>query len=57
MIKLDTAQMEDKEIKILYSTILEAAKAFYADPDNLSRYQEWLKTRQQSQEVKEWQNS
>lgn len=51
---IDTTQIPGAQLNTLCATVLESVKAFYADPENMSRFNDWLAKRQpQPQEVKD----
>lgn len=45
-IKLDLTLMDPMTKKLLASTILDAVIAFYKDPKNIRRFEEWQKERE-----------
>ena len=45
-IKIDFDRIPEKEMRVLADTFLTACKAFYENPDNLARYNEWKAKRE-----------
>lgn len=45
-IKFDFDKMPEKEKRVLGDTLYAACKAFYENPDNLARYNEWKAKRE-----------
>lgn len=46
-IKVDPAKIPSVDVYLLCSTFLQAAKRFYEDPENVRKYEEWLKTQEE----------
>ena len=44
-IRIDTSQIPAVEVMLLSATVLKAVQAFYEDPENQRRFQEWLNER------------
>lgn len=44
-IHIDTSQIPAVEVQILSATVLKSAQAFYENPENQRRFEEWLKQR------------
>ena len=44
--KIDTSKIPALEVRLLAQTFFEAAKRFYADPENVRLYEIWEKERQ-----------
>lgn len=42
---IDTAKIPAADMRVLCSTLLEAVKRFYDDPENRRQYEEWLAER------------
>jgi len=47
MIKIDTAVIPENEIRFLAMTLLDGAKKFYENPENVAAFKEWQKKRNQ----------
>lgn len=43
--KVHTDQMDQISKRLLFSTFLDAVQAFYEDPENKRRFEEWQKRR------------
>lgn len=41
-IRIDTSQIPAVEVQILSSTVLKSVEAFYENPENQRRFEEWL---------------
>lgn len=39
--RIDTAQISGTQLNLLCMTFLDAVKAYYADPENMRRFNEW----------------
>ena len=44
-IRIDTSQIPAVEVQILSATVLKSVQAFYENPENQRRFEEWLKQR------------
>lgn len=42
-VKIDCTQIPKAQMDSLCRTLLASIERFYSDPDNLRRYEEWLK--------------
>ena len=45
-IRIDTSKIPAVEVQLLSATILKSAQAFYDDPENVRRFNEWLEARE-----------
>lgn len=44
-IRIDTSQIPAVEVQILSATVLKSVQAFYENPENQRRFEEWLNQR------------
>ncbi len=43
---IDTKKIPAAEVRVLCSTLLDAVKRFYDDPENRRQYEAWLKEKE-----------
>ena len=50
-VRIDADKIPEIEFRLLARAIIEDAKRYFQDPENMRKYQEWLKSQEQKEEV------
>jgi len=51
-IKTDASAIPATDLRLLCSTLLDAVKRFYEDPQNIAMYEEWCSNRNGSEKIR-----
>ena len=49
-VKIDFKKIPEEEMRAMASAVLEGAREFYKNPENVRTFNEWLEKRKKSQE-------
>lgn len=47
-IEIDVNQIPPYQIRLLCKTILEACQKFYSNPENIKKYEEWKRSKEEN---------
>lgn len=49
-VEIDLNQIPPYQMRLLCKTILEACQKFYSDPENVKKYEEWKRAKEENKQ-------